>query len=89
MDRDLTQTSFHTPEVEYRQALIEPRAVGRFRVMMPYSEVCMSMRVCGKELEVEDVGHGMAQLFKDGMKFSAPITHGEAGIYHIVKGEGA
>lgn len=47
---------------------------------MPYSEVCMSMRIGGMLIYLENVGNHMVQLWSDGEKFSAPITWGEAGI---------
>lgn len=53
---------------------------------MPYSEVCMSMRVSDRVLVVR-VMEDMAQLVGDnGMNFSSPITHGEAGIYRDSEG---
>ena len=66
------------------------------RVKLPYSEVCMHMRVAGKTMLVQDVGHNMAQLYemtwvgadnnarpqRPGGKFSFPILHGEAGLGH-------
>lgn len=53
------------------------------RVMkeMPWSEVCMHMRIAGKLFDCE-VKDNSVQLWKDGRVFSAPITHGEAGFYH-------
>jgi hypothetical protein len=56
--------------------------------VLPYSEVCMHMRVAGEVLEVELVGsaYPMAQLYKDGQRYSAPITTGEAGIYRDYDG---
>lgn len=55
---------------------------------MPWSEVCMHMRIAGQVLEVEIVGeqYHMAQLYKDGQPFSAPVTTGEAGIYQDYDG---
>lgn len=59
---------------------------------MPYSEVCMSMRVAGSRMLVAPLPHGMAQLFTlagrrfsaNGRRFSAPITRGEAGLPYDV-----
>jgi hypothetical protein len=52
-------------------------------VTMPYSEVCMHMRVAGKQMIVERRGY-MAQLYTlAGNKFSFPITDGEAGIHNF------
>lgn len=52
----------------------------RVRMTMPWSEVCMHLRVADTVMEVEVRERG-AQLYKDGRPFSAPITWGEAGIY--------
>jgi hypothetical protein len=59
----------------------------KFETEMPYSEVCMSMRVAGKVMGVALVGsnaHGaVAQLYnpETGHPYSAPILLGEAGVY--------
>src|SRR5438309_528067 len=55
------------------------------RVRLPYSEVCMHMRVAGKPMNVQIVQQGdaitVAQLLNDdGSRFSSPILLGEAGI---------
>jgi len=52
----------------------------RVTVELPYSEVCMHMRVAGKRMDVEVLPDGAQLLNADGSKFSFPITHGEAGI---------
>jgi hypothetical protein len=50
-------------------------------VTLPYSEVCMHMRVAGTQMLVEPRPDGMAQLWNlDGTQFSFPITAGEAGV---------
>lgn len=50
-------------------------------IELPYSEVCVHMRVAGKPMWVSPVGAMMAQLYElDGRKFSFPITRGEAGL---------
>lgn len=49
-------------------------------VELPYSEVCMHMRVAGKTMMVSVREHGAQLLNPDGSVFSFPITHGEAGI---------
>lgn len=60
----------------------------RVTVELPYSEVCMHMRVAGKTMAV-DVLPTMAQLIdSDGRNFSFPITHGEAGL-RVDYGNGA
>jgi len=54
----------------------------RVTVTLPWSEVCLSMRVADKAMGVEITPTGAAQLFgDDGAPFSFPITLGEAGIY--------
>lgn len=55
----------------------------RVKVRLPWSEVCMSMRVAGKVMWAELVEDGAAiQLYDaEGDKFSFPITLGEAGFY--------
>ena len=52
------------------------------RLKLPHSEVCMHMRVAGREMDVL-VLTGGAQLVEPetGTPYSAPILHGEAGIY--------
>ena len=48
---------------------------------MPYSEVCMHMRVAGTMMWAQPVERHMAQLWTiSGRKFSMPITRGEAGL---------
>jgi len=57
---------------------------------MPYSEVCMHMRVAGKPMNFlfKDQQYPSVQLLReDGLPFSGPITYGEAGIYYR-EGEG-
>lgn len=55
------------------------------RLRLPYSEVCMSMQVAGRAMNVQVVGDGVsvgAQLLNDdGTRFSFPILLGEAGIF--------
>lgn len=60
---------------------IKPGEKGRG--MMPWSEVCMHMRVSDTVMEFELLETGeMVQLIAgNGEKFSAPILPGEAGIY--------
>lgn len=51
-------------------------------VTLPYSEVCMHMKVAGKRMTVVLLSPWEAQIHDDeGKPFSFPITHGEAGIY--------
>ncbi|MFF8283295.1 hypothetical protein ACF06W_11300 [Streptomyces albus] len=52
----------------------------RARLELPWSEVCMHLKVAGAVMEVEIRKHG-AQLLKAGEPYSTPITWGEAGIY--------
>ena len=56
------------------------------RLELPYSEVCLHMKIAGAVYNVELLcypgGLGMAQvLAEDGRPFGAPVTPGEAGIY--------
>jgi hypothetical protein len=47
---------------------------------LPYSEVCMHMKVAGQEMWGSPAGDLMVQLWDDeGRPFSFPITRGEAG----------
>jgi hypothetical protein len=51
------------------------------RVVLPWSEACVHMRVAGREMWVRPVANGMAQILNDdGSNFSSPITRGEAGL---------
>ena len=51
-----------------------------YRLELPYSEVCMHMRVAGQTRNVRVLADG-AQILNDDMTpFSFPITWGEAGI---------
>ena len=54
-------------------------------IRMPWSEVCCHMGVADQVVAVEIVtahgGHPVAQLWKDGRRFSFPILTSEAGIY--------
>lgn len=54
-----------------------------FTITLPWSEVCMSMRVAEQEMTAELTAHirPAVQLWKDGRHYSAPITTGEAGLY--------
>jgi hypothetical protein len=60
---------------------------GYAEIELPFSEVAMHMGVAGTvmivQLIVSEEGQFCAQLYTDELKrFSAPITIGEAGIYH-------
>ena len=54
-----------------------------YRMVMPYSEVCMHMRIAGKEMLVQPIEGGcMAQIFNlDGTHFSSPVLPSEAGFF--------
>jgi hypothetical protein len=60
---------------------INPGQVVRMRV--GYSEVACHLRVCGLVMDVQLTSgeYPMAQLYRDGRAYSAPITTGEAGIF--------
>jgi hypothetical protein len=50
---------------------------------LPYSEVCMHLRVAGTRMRARLLPNGMVQLLQpDGREFSFPITAGEAGLHH-------
>ena len=50
------------------------------RLEMPWSEVCMHMKIAGTIMLGELLPNGMVQLYTlDGAQFSFPITAGEAG----------
>lgn len=56
------------------------------RLRLPWSEVCMHLRVTDQVRNVR-VLHTAAQILnEDGTKFSFPITHAEAGIYSDAEG---
>ena len=56
--------------------------VGRaYMLTLPWSEVCMHMKVADKSMTAEILPTGVQLLNPDGSRFSAPITHGEAGLY--------
>lgn len=61
----------------------------RVNLEMPFSEVCMHMKIAGKIMEAELVGnpdYPTAQLYKDGKEFSFPILYSEAGFYRNKNG---
>ncbi|WP_326827449.1 hypothetical protein [Streptomyces sp. NBC_01751] len=49
-------------------------------VRLPWSEVCMHMRVAGEIRPVLLKEHGAQILNEDGSNFSFPVTFGEAGF---------
>lgn len=55
------------------------------RLELPYSEVCMHMKIAGKVHDVK-ILPTMAQVFRaDDTPLSFPITHGEAGLYRATE----
>ena len=49
---------------------------------MPFSEVCVHMKVAGKPMWTEVTSdHGVQLYTLEGQKFSMPILHGEAGLH--------
>jgi hypothetical protein len=58
-------------------AMIEIRVGKVYDLLMPYSEVCMAMRIAGTIQTVKVCENGAYLDGGDG----PPITHGEAGIY--------
>lgn len=58
------------------------RVGDRVPLVMPYSEVCMHLRVAGTVMLGELLPSRMVQLFTvDGVRVSFPVTSGEAGLY--------
>jgi len=52
-------------------------------LQLPYSEVCMHLRVAGTRMGARLLPGGMVQLLgADGREFSFPITAAEAGLDH-------
>lgn len=56
------------------------------RVELPYSEVCMHLRVAGEQVQVSVLVDGAQLLDESDRPFSFAITHGEAGIYRDAAG---
>lgn len=56
------------------------------RVSLPWSEVCMHLRVAGEVRNVRVLESGAQILNADDTPFSFPVTHGEAGIYRDSEG---
>jgi hypothetical protein len=72
--------------VAIERTRIQPGQFGE--KFMPFSEVCMSMRVAGTRMRFQLLEPGrMAQLYRlDGSEFSFPITAGEAGVFSDSEG---
>jgi hypothetical protein len=52
-------------------------------LQLPYSEVCMHLRVAGTRMRARLQPDGMVQLLEpDGRDYSFPITAGEADLHH-------
>jgi hypothetical protein len=66
-------------------SLVEVKPGEIFEAEMPYSEVCMYMKVAGKRMGVKVITareRKAAQLYNlDGQPFSFPVTLGEVGVY--------
>lgn len=74
--------------MEYQRVYVRPNTL--FLNYMPYSEVCMHMRIAGKPMACKLVGdRPMVQLYDITTRepFSFPITAGEAGLYTDSDGE--
>lgn len=52
-------------------------------IKLPYSEVCMHMRIAGNVMRAHILPDGVQLLNDDGSVFSFPITHGEAGVIAV------
>lgn len=71
----------------FKQPVITRLTIGEvYRLTMPWSEVCIHLRVQGKTLPVRVQTNGAQLLNDDGTALSFPITHGEAGIYGDTEG---
>jgi hypothetical protein len=58
------------------------RPTEEFTIQLPYSEVCMHLRVAGTRMHARLQPNRMVQLLQpDGTDFSFPITDSEAGLY--------
>lgn len=57
-------------------------------VELPYSEVCMHLRVAGQIRPIQVLAEGAQILTDNGTPFSIPITHAEAGIHERATGTG-
>jgi hypothetical protein len=58
------------------------RSTEEFTIELPYSEVCMHLRVAGTRMRARLQANRMVQLLgPDGTDFSFPITDSEAGLY--------
>jgi hypothetical protein len=58
------------------------RPAEEFTIQLPYSEVCMHLRVAGTRMRARLQPNRMVQLLQpDGTDFSFPITDSEAGLY--------
>jgi hypothetical protein len=58
------------------------RPTEEFTIQLPYSEVCMHLRVAGTRMRARLQPNRMVQLLgPDGSDFSFPITDSEAGLY--------
>ena len=53
---------------------------------LPWSEVCMHLKVAGQVRNVRVLDTGAQILNDDGTPYSFPVTHGEAGIYTDAQG---
>jgi hypothetical protein len=56
------------------------------RLRMPWSEVCMHLRIADQVRDVRVLDNGAQILNDDGTPYSFPVTHGEAGIYSDADG---
>jgi len=55
-------------------------------IRLPWSEVCMHLKVAGEVRKVHVFNHGAQILNDDGTRYSFPVTLGEAGIYQDAEG---
>lgn len=56
------------------------------RLQMPWSEVCMHLRVADQVRNVKVHDTSASILNEDGTAYTFPVTHGEVGIYSDADG---
>lgn len=78
----MVETVKVVPETDYNNPIQVERG-RRYTIVGNYSECAMHMRISDTLIDFEIVGekYPMAQLYRDGRKFSSPITLGECGVY--------
>lgn len=68
--------------IDDRKITLTPGSGQKILYTMPYSEICMHMKIAGKLMWVELLNDRVAQLYDlNHQKFSAPVLYCEAGIF--------